>query len=301
MKRTLLCLIIVLISMLSVSAFADETLQISLESGEHYTIEASRRGFWDCANLDVVSVTDTEIIAQTPGQAMVLVISDSTGSVTYYEVTVTEHVETGELKPDASVPEAIRNAIEFTLNEWQENVGTRFSRLGSKNKYSRWQCGTGSGCDIGWCGAFVGYCLDTCGIPMDDYKASVPHESGEPYSVRAAGVPKIYTGFENMNRLSDVPKPGYLVIYGRKGGYAYTHVGMVTGVRDLGDDKYIVQTVEGNVSSQIKRYCYLYDKNAGKSNYKQCPEDFRLMPDVFNKYQKHQNDWMITTFCATWF
>ena len=278
----------------------ESTISLSMTEGESYAVDEELAGVWDCTDLSVVTVEDNKILALEAGDASLIMISDS-GNITYFDVHVEKYVETGELKVGAEVPAEIAEAIRFTLNEWQENLGVTFSRLGSKNKYAYWQCGSGSGCNIGWCGAFVGYCLDNSGIPMDDYQSSVPHEDGRPYSVRAAGVGKIYTGFQNMNRLSDVPRPGYLVIYGKKGGYAYLHVGLVTGVKELEEGKYLVQTVEGNVSNRIKRYCYLYVRDGGKNNYQVCPEEYQLSPDTFGKYQKHDKNWMITTFCQTWF
>ncbi len=201
---------------------------------------------------------------------------------------------------DDDMPPLVQDAVTLALSEWSENRGKTFSRLGKYNKYSRWQCGTGPKCNIGWCGAFLGYCFDTAHVPMDSEHKSVPHESGEAYAVHAAGVGKIYTGFKNMNRLTDVPRAGYPVIYGEKGGYQYLHVGLVTHVLPLGDEKYIVSTVEGNVSSRIKRYTYLYDKNGGKNNFLDCPEAYRT-DDNIDQYTKHNKDWSITTFCQTWF
>ncbi len=307
MKRFVYFLL-ALMMLLSTGAFAaaeETTTDITLTVGKVYTISENALGAWDNDAPDVAAVEDGQIIALSEGRASILMISDD-GNVTYYNVTVEAVKEEVSLSPGDplpvadDVPDVVRAAIELALTEWQENLGKTFSRLGSKNKFSRWQCGTGSGCDIGWCGAFVGYCLDNAGVPMDDYRKSVPHEDGTPYAVRAAGVGKIYTGYQNMIRLSDTPRPGSLVIYGKKGGYAYLHVGMVTAVTDLGDDTYIVQTVEGNVSSRIKRYCYLYDKYGDKKNFQACPEEYQTSPDIF-QYTPHNKDWMITTFCSTWF
>ena len=103
-----------------------------------------------------------------------------------------------------------------------------------------------------------------------------------------------------MNRLSDVPQPGYLVIYGKRGGYKYLHIGMVTDVIDNGDGTYLISTVEGNVSSRIKRYTYLYDKNGGEKNFMACPEELQTDTDTF-QYTPHNKDWCITIFCQTWF
>ena len=198
------------------------------------------------------------------------------------------------------VPEAINTVIDFALNEWKAADNKTFSRLGSKNKYSYWQCGKGPKCNIGWCGAFLGYVFDTCGIPMDEPTKSETHESGEPYSVRAAGVGKINKGFDKMERLSMVPKPGYLVIYGEQKGYGYKHIGLVTDVDDLGGGRYLLKTVEGNMSNRIKRYCYVFDSNEALKNTQPCPEEYRRDDGEINDYE-HIKTWNITTFCQTWF
>ncbi|MBQ8136155.1 MAG: CHAP domain-containing protein [Clostridia bacterium] len=201
-----------------------------------------------------------------------------------------------EVSEDA-VPPLIRASIDLALSEWENALGKTFTQ---RNKYTAWYCGTGPKCYFGWCGGFVSYCLDTAGVPMDDYNASVPHENGEPYAVRAAGVGKILTGYTKMDRLSTEPRPGYLIIYGKRDYYNTMHVGMVTEVKPLGDGQYIVWTVEGNLSSRIKRYCYLYDANdTTKHNYKAPPEEWQTDKKTFT-YGTHQKDWFVYAICATW-
>ena len=199
----------------------------------------------------------------------------------------------------SAVPDEIDTVIDFALNEWKVADNKTFSRKGSQNKYSYWQCGKGAKCDIGWCGAFLGYVFDTCGIPMDEPNKSVPHEGGVPYSVRAAGVSKINKGFDKMGRLSMVPRPGYLVVYGEQKAYGYKHIGLVTDVDDLGGGVYLLKTVEGNMSNRIKRYCYLFDSNEPIKNTKPCPEEYRRTDGEINEYE-HIKKWNITTFCQTW-
>ena len=200
----------------------------------------------------------------------------------------------------SAVPDAINTVIDFALDEWRAADNKTFSRAGSKNKYSFWQCGKGPKCNIGWCGAFLGYVFDTCGIPMDEPTKSVPHESGEPYSVHAAGVGKINKGFEKMKRLSSLPQLGYLVVYGEQKGYGYKHIGLVTDVDDLGGGVYLLKTVEGNMSNRIKRFCYLYDTNEALKNTKPCPAEYRSADAGINDYE-HIKKWRITTFCQTWY
>ena len=202
----------------------------------------------------------------------------------------------------SAVPEEINGAIDLAFTQWTEDAdgGTKkFSRLGKYNKYSYWQCGSGSGCDIGWCGAFLGYVYDNAGIPMDVPAESVPHEGGVPYAVRAAGVGKIYTGFSNMERLSMIPRPGYFVVYGQQKGYAYKHIGLVVDADELEDGTWLIKTIEGNMSSTIRRYCYLFDSGEQIKNLKPCPDEYVRDDAGINAYQ-HVSNWNITAFCQTW-
>ncbi len=228
-----------------------------------------------------------EILTFGEGFAMLTAVLPGGGEM-YFDVVVTVD----------AVPPLIRDAVRLALDEWEASLGKTFTQ---RNKYTAWYCGTGPKCYFGWCGGFVSYCLDTVGVPMEDPPDSVPHESGEPYAVHAAGVGKLFTGFTNMDRITDVPKPGYLVIYGKRDYYDYVHVGMVTDGEDLGDGTYIVRTVEGNVSSRIKRYCYLYDANdTTEHNYGPPPEEYQTDPDTF-QYTVHQKEWFVNVFCQTWF
>lgn len=259
---------------------------LSLSLGESRAFLLPFDGYWDCDAEDVVSAQGNQITALSEGSALLSLISDEQEFVV--EITV---------GAEDDVPPLIRAAIDLALSEWQENLGKTFTQ---RNKYTAWYCGTGPKCYFGWCGGFVSYCLDTAGVPMDDKEDCVPQPDGVPYAVREAGVGKLYTGYQKMERLSSIPRPGYLVIYGKQDYYAYTHVGMVTDVIDRGDGTYQIFTVEGNVSSRIKRYSYLYDSTAkAEKNMSDAPEDVRLEPDIY-QYTKHQKDWYITTFCQTW-
>ncbi len=202
----------------------------------------------------------------------------------------------------SALPDLINDAIDLAFTQWEEDAarGTKkFSRLGKYNKYSYWQCGSGAGCDIGWCGAFLGYVYDHAHVPMDVPTESVPHEGGIPYSVHAAGVGKIYTGFSKMERLSMIPRPGYFVVYGQQKGYAYKHIGLVVDVDPLDGGLYLIKTIEGNMSSTIRRYCYLYDSNEKVKNLKPCPEEYVRDDAGINAYE-HVKNWNITAFCQTW-
>ena len=91
--------------------------------------------------------------------------------------------------------------------------------------------------------------------------------------------------------------------------YPYAHVGLVTDVQDLGEGKFLISTVEGNLSSRIKRFTYVYDSNIpankAKPNAKtnlnmfDAPDDVTRVPDI--QYTPHQNYWYVTEFCMTWY
>ena len=376
----------------AVPALAEDTMDLTLMRGEHWTVPAERQGDCGISDESVVTFENGELIGLRPGRAevrfagslptvyRVLVLyaqaeqtqdaapaAAGTGAdYRYYAVSdtddegeetadegpedepeedgMTEDVPAdsespaedepqteGSPEPDSplepvspaeqeeaaadegseaqditiqqydrsAVPDEIDTVIDFALNEWKVADNKTFSRKGSQNKYSYWQCGKGAKCDIGWCGAFLGYVFDTCGIPMDEPNKSVPHEGGVPYSVRAAGVGKINKGFDRMGRLSMVPRPGYLVVYGEQKAYGYKHIGLVTDVDDLGGGVYLLKTVEGNMSNRIKRYCYLFDSNEPIKNTKPCPEEYRRTDGEINEYE-HIKKWNITTFCQTW-
>ena len=142
--------------------------------------------------------------------------------------------------------------------------------------------------------------------PTDTYRHLKPLGSGEPHGVREAAVPKLDTGFANMERITNIPRPGYLVIYGRRetskqAAYAFVHVGLVTDVIDRGGGVYEVRTVEGNLSSRIKRFCYLYDANdTTKHNMSSLPAEEQTEPKVY-QYTPQQDTWYVTEFCQTWY
>jgi hypothetical protein len=105
-----------------------------------------------------------------------------------------------------------------------------------------------------------------------------------------------------MDRITNIPRPGYLVIYGKRGGYATVHVGLVTRVVDRGEGIYLLETAEGNLASRIKRLTYLYDSNAAdtKKNMMMLPEEERINAEVF-QYRLSSEDWRITAFAQTWY
>ena len=95
------------------------------------------------------------------------------------------------------MPSPIRAAVDRALAEWEASKGSGIADI---NKYSLWW----TQFEIGWCGAFVGYCLDKAGVGMRLAEDSVPVPDGSPYAVRAAGVGKFLSGYRKMDRLSNI-------------------------------------------------------------------------------------------------
>lgn len=311
MKR-LFCLLI-LLTLLPVAGLS-ETLpeQITLSPGESRSFTLPFSGYWESDDPDVAQGSGDAITAYSEGWAVLTLV----GAEEEFSV----EVEVSQAQDD--VPPAIRRAIEIGLQEWRENLGRSLPRSDSNkpnknNKYTTWW-----GYDCGWCGAFANYCMDMAGVPLepsDTYKKVKPTADGEPHGVREAAVPKLDTGFENMKRLTQTdPRPGYLVIYGRRdsksngktvSAYAFVHVGLITDVEDLGGGKFLLSTVEGNLSNQIKRFCYVYDANSPANkkkpdvkanlNMSPAPADRQTEADV--QYTPHQDSWYVTEFCMTWY
>lgn len=291
------------LTLLLFSAALGEELprQLTLAPGESREFSLPFPGYWDSDAPEVATAAGAAITAHEEGDAVLALISPEGD-----EWTVEVEVKAKEADP---VPALIRRAIEIGIQEWADANGEPFPRSDSNkphrgNKYTVWW-----GYDCGWCGAFANYCLDMAGVPLeptDTYKKLKPTESGEPHGVREAAVPKLDTGFSNMGRITNIPRPGYLVLYGRReskslAAYAFVHVGLITDVVDRGDGTYLIYSVEGNLSSRIKRFCYLYDANApANRNMADAPQDAQTDPATY-QYTPQQNTWYVKEFCMTWY
>ncbi len=176
------------------------------------------------------------------------------------ETTLVVHNQGGEKKYILSVKdeyptENVKKAIDIAIKEWEEFGG---KRLGKSNKYTKWYCN--KECSFGWCGAFIGWALDEGEVEMCYWADAVPVDKDQSFAIREAGVGKIITGYRNLERLTRIPRPGYINIYGvRKKANETVHVGFITDVEYIKDEIYLVSTVEGNLGTVIKRYQYYYD------------------------------------------
>lgn len=305
MKRILsLAAVLIMILCLPAQAILTSPVEISIRLFVGESMDYQIRGpeSWQSDHPEVVTCSGTVFTAVAPGTAC-LTATDSKNRVHTVNVTVVEGETDG-------LPAQVRAALDIALNEWEAAGGEAFRR---SNKYTLWYS-NGNKYEYGWCAAFECYCVYHAGIPMAEWTKSTPHDASEVWGVEANGVGKVIQGYDKMNRLTFIPKPGYLVVYGQADSGTCMHIGMITDVEDLGEGRYIIKTVEGNMGNRIKRYCYLYeignaDENKAngkknysytvKKNYSDAPEEYRTEEDTF-QYTKHKKNWYVYRFCATW-
>lgn len=273
--------------------------QVTLQPGEEIAFTLPFRGYWESDAPEIAMGDGDTIFAYAEGSAVLFLVSPD--GEKEWQVQV-------EVRPADEVPPIIRDAINIAIREWEELGEKKIPQDPKGNKFTKWwkyACG--------WCGAFASYCLDQAGVPLeptDTYRKVKPHEGGIPYGIREAAVPKLHTGFTNMERITDIPRPGYLIIYGAKGYYEFVHVGIVSDVVDRGEGLYQVFTVEGNVGGTVKRYSFLYDSQA-ENKYKNLimlPEEEWLEKDTYHydEIRRTRSDgkyynWYVHSFCQTWY
>lgn len=291
MKRVLVLLMVALtLAAPFAQGKAEEspTAQRRMLVGEQYTVLSEDKGEWSSSVPAVAAVDGKGVVTAVGAGSAVITQMVKSKPVNKAWVQVAEAAQT---------PEQITQAIDIALAEWQASLG---KTIGRSNKYTKWYCGRP--CEFGWCGGFVSYSLDEAGLPMAYWRESELQPHGNPHAVREADVLKLLRGYTNMDRISNIPRPGYLVIYGKRGGYKTIHVGLVTRADHQGEGVYLIETVEGNVSKRIKRYSYLYDSQAKnpEKNMKALPESERADAGTF-QYQLITDNWHVNVFCQTWY
>lgn len=291
MKRTLaLMLCLMALSLPALAARQPELKLFTLQEGET-TPPIEGKGTWESQHPEVATVAaDGSITAVGEGYTLVLLKSKKGA------VSVRCEVKVGQKE----MPAQVQTAIDTAINEWALANGQAFPKY---NKYTKWYNEAARN-GFGWCGAFVGYAYAQAGIPMEpEYKASKapPLADGSPFAVRQASQTKLFEGFQSRNRLTHIPEKGYYIIYGKKGSTPYTHVAIITNVTAQGDGKYVLETVEGNLNSRIKRYSYLYDSLAVKpeKNVLPMPQEMRTRGDLFQ--YDYVSEFYITAFGQTWY
>ncbi len=305
MKRfvSMLLLLTLLMPLPALAAKKIPTLpkELTLTAGQFELFDQAFTGVWESsdpavagAEPDVHEKKNVRIIGFQAGEATLTLTGTKSSKSAQVHVTVLPDETAG-----SEVPALIENFRQIALREWTELGGKKISKELRDNKYNKWW-----GYAVGWCGAFASYCLESAGVPLDSEDSInklKPLENGDPHGVRAAGVPKLDTGYTNLGRVTKIPRPGYLVIYGSvKDSYGYKHVGVVVDVEDRGDGVYRLTTVEGNMGSTVKSFCYLYDsRNMTHENLSAVPAQEQTDPNV--QYTPHQDTWYVTEFCMTWY
>ena len=145
------------------------------------------------------------------------------------------------------IPEKIQQLLDLAYSEMMETDG---KELKKKNKYTKWR----NNYEYGWCGGFITYCMLQLDIPQLTHNKIKQGEVDGIVHVKEAGVGKLYTGYEKMNRVTRIPQKGFIAVFGNTdknfaGTTGFYHVGLVWDVELLPDGKYRITTIEGNVPS----------------------------------------------------
>ena len=203
--------------------------------------------------------------------------------------------ETGE------VPENIQQMLDIAYREWEELQG---KKLKKSNKYTVWW----NRYEWEWCAGFTTWCMLEAGIPteLEPDILSEPEGSREgAFCVRGSSPAKYLHSFLHMHRTTMMPRKGFVVIYGKKGKNGSWHVGIVYDVQALGDGKYRLTTIEGNVKNSVWMFVHDYDMNTEKKpgNISLVPEEERTESDqaAFSyKYTYDDKDIYVNYFLMTW-
>lgn len=198
-------------------------------------------------------------------------------------------------------PQEIRNVLDIAYNEWETLAGRTLKKC---NKFTEWR---GKGVSFGWCGGYITWCMLEAGIPMDVLANIEEKPVDGIYHVKEASVGKLLRGYQRMGRSTNVPQPGFLLVYGvRKSANKTVHIGLVYDVEDLGNGRYRITTLEGNMSNRVKMYIHDYDMYAeDKSlNLSVVPEEERtLEASSYVEYkipQSKSNVFYVNCFLMPW-
>ena len=213
------------------------------------------------------------------------------------------------------IPEAIQNVLDLAYEQLIETDG---AELKEKNKFTEWR----NKYKYGWCGGFITWLMLQQDIPQAE-KSKIPKGEVEGlYHVKEAGVGKMYSGYEKINRITRIPQKGFIAVFGTSkavkgsGSTPYYHVGLVYDVEKLDEGLYRITTIEGNVSYHgddthkkaghtVRMYTRDYHLNAEKKS-----DDLTLVPEsertkeesaVFSYGYTYDNKYLyITIFLMPW-
>lgn len=196
------------------------------------------------------------------------------------------------------VPEKIQQLLDLAYNEYTTLNGKQLRKV---NKYTEWR---GKGVGFGWCAGFVTWCMLQLDVPQERMADMKEEPRTGIQHVMEASVGKLLRGYQKMGRTTDVPQKGFLLVYAvRRTQNMTTHVGLVWDVQDLGNGKYRITTIEGNMSSRIKMYVHDYDRFAADRtrNLKVIPEAERTRKeDASFNYRMQMDTWYVNTFLMPW-
>ena len=202
-------------------------------------------------------------------------------------------------------PEDISHMLDIAYADWEELDG---KKLPKSNKYTKWW----NNYEWGWCAGYTTWCMLEAGIPteLEDEILKQPEGSVEgSFCVRGSSPAKYEHAFMHMNRTTMVPRKGFVVQYGKKGKNEKWHVGLVWDVQPLGEGRYRLTTLEGNVNSTVMMFVRDYDMNHMDSkgrrfgNISLVPEEEQQESDrkAFSyKYTYNDKDIYIARFLMTW-
>ena len=161
-------------------------------------------------------------------------------------------LETYDLEFPADMPLEAKNFVLFARAQFEKHP---FEKLPKANEYTKWYYHDDR--EIGWCSVFQIYCAQHSGVQLIKHKQDVSVAADDVISAMEGRVGNVYYVFDahgrwqQADKMEAIPKPGYIVIYGKRGSTPYTHVGIVESVKELGDGMYELTTIEGNVNSTI--------------------------------------------------
>jgi len=210
-------------------------------------------------------------------------------------------LETYGLEFPEDMPLEARNFVLLARAQFEKHP---FEKLPKANEYTKWYYHDDR--EIGWCSVFQIYCAQHSGVQLIKHKQDVTVGEGDVISAMEGRVGNVYYVFDahgrwqQADKMEAIPKPGYIIIYGKRGSTPYTHVGIVESVEELDDGMYELTTIEGNVNSTIKRMNYRYDATPKKKYYNLSvvPQDEITQENC--QYTLHNKEWYITGFGSTW-
>ena len=174
-------------------------------------------------------------------------------------------------------PAQVQQMLDIAHDEWVAAKDKTFKRV---NKYTEWR---GKGVGFGWCGGFITWCMMEAGIPMAEIEEIEEGPVSGVVHVKEAAVSKLLQGYQRMYRSTLVPQKGFLVVYGAQSYNRTNHIGLVVDVQPLGDGKYRLTTLEGNMGSTVKMFVHDYDMLAEETqNLTEVPAEERVEKESKN-------------------